>query len=215
MLTVTILTGRRPALLADTLTSLRTHHPALLADAHVTVLANGGDLPTLKALEGHADVIDHLDVTDVLLTIGPAISRLADHAHRSDRPFWFHLEDDWRTVTGHDWVTQAASILDRHPDVTQVRARRAAERVMSKHRVTRRPIVWEQRTGWRHAPHAHLTFNPSLLRTADIPHGWPCTSEVDAMRRWVESGREAVAQLDPGVFAHTGAQSLRATVGRE
>ena len=215
MLTVTVLTGRRPDLLADTLNTLRHHRPSLLADAHVAVLANGNDLPTRKVLDRHADVIDHLDTTDRLLTIGPAISRLADHAYLSGSPFWFHLEDDWRTTTGHDWITQAAAILDRHNDVAQVRARVAAEPVMAKHRITRQPIVWEQREGWRHAAHAHLTFNPSLIRTADIVHGWPCTSEVDAMRRWVNAGREAVAQLDPGVFAHTGDLSLRRTVGKE
>ena len=214
-LTVTVLTGRRPDHLADTLDTLRNHRPGLLVDAYVVALANGNDLPTRNVLDRHDDVIDVIDTTDTLLPIGPAISRLADHAWTSDRPFWFHLEDDWATVSSHDWTAQAAGILDRHPHVSQVRARRAGEPVMAKHRITRQRIVWEQRDGWRHAKTAHLTFNPSLIRTADIPHGWPCTSEIDAMRRWVNSGRHAVAQLDPGVFAHTGDTSLRAAVGRE
>jgi hypothetical protein len=216
MLTVTVLTGRRPALLADTLSAVRKRQPDLLADAHLVVLANGNDRPTRDVIDQHADVIDELHTTDQLLTIGPALSLLADHAQRVGRPFWFHLEDDWRATSSHDWVRQAADILNGHPQVSQVRARLAAEPVMRSHRISRRPIVWEQRDGWRHAAHAHLTFNPSLIRTVDIPHGWPCTSEVHAMRRWLTSGRQAAAQLDPGVFAHTGDdESLRTAVGKE
>jgi hypothetical protein len=212
---VTILTGARPHLLADTLDSLTTYQPSLLAGNPVTVLLNGNDRDSFDVLHRHRDVIDRLHTTTEMAPIGPSISRLAVDAAESDADWWFHLEDDWRTVTSHDWTAQAVDILHQHPEVRQVRARSATERVMRRHRISRKPIRWKPRDGWNYSPHAHLTFNPSLIRTCHIPDGWPCTSEVDAMRRWLAAGHEGVAQLVPGVFEHTGHQSLRESLGRE
>lgn len=203
-LVVTILTGGRPGLLDGTLRALARTCQGLLDRAHVEVMLNGADKASLSILSGYPVDAVH---PGPWLDVGSATSRCAEWAARSGRRLWLHLEDDW-TAQPDDpylrWLNSAAAILDSNPDVGQVRLRLASERVLSRHMHTRQPITWQPRDGWKHAPDAHLTFNPCLMRTADAKHGWPSTSERDAQARWWQSGPRGVAQLVPGVFAHAG-----------
>jgi hypothetical protein len=207
--TLTVLTGRRPKLLVRTLDSFVVHNRQLWEDAHKVVYVNGSDNETVETAGRYG--FNEVLTSDELEPIGPAISRLAQTVQCR---WWLHLEDDWQS-TGPADVELAQNILDRYPKVSQVRLRDMSERVMRRHRVDRRPIRWKRRGGWLHAEHAHLTFNPSLVRASDIPDGWPCDSELDAMRRWLQAGHRQVAQLVPGSFAHIGHDSLRAKFGRE
>lgn len=202
-LVVTILTGGRPGLLASTLDSLRATAPDVLDRGLVLARVNGGDAASVAVLERHgiaAGAINAGPWEDV----GPATSWCAELAATTSKRFWLHLEDDWTANPDPGWLGRAAAILDSNPDVGQVRLRLASERVLSRHMHTRQPIRWRDADGWRYAPDAHLTFNPTLMRTADIKHGWPSTSERDAQAKWWASGPRGVAQLVPGVFAHAG-----------
>lgn len=214
---VTILTGGRPQLLAETLDAVRHTAPGLLETAVVVALNNGGDRETADVLARHRDVIGRpLSSDGPVMPIGPSISRLAALAAGTGRRFWLHLEDDWRAVDDPGWLDRARGILATRREVSQVRLRRSAEPVLPRHMVTGRPLVWRRYPGHAASPDAHLTFNPSLVRTADIPVGWPCAGEADAQRRWHAAGRRAVAQLTPGVFAHIGhADSLRQRTGHD
>lgn len=202
-LVVTILTGGRPGLLASTLDSLRAAcPPGTLDRALVLARVNGGDAASVAVLDQHRDFIDAVHVGP-WEDVGPATSACAEDAQHSGRRFWLHLEDDWTAHPDPGWLDRAAAILDAHPDVGQVRLRLAAERVLSRHMHTRRPIRWQTRDGWK-AAEAHLTFNPSLMRTADIAGTWPSDSERDAQAKRWKAGPRGVAQLVPGVFAHAG-----------
>lgn len=210
---VTLLAGHRPDLFADTLEALRRHCGDVMGTAYVVALVNGGDPADLAVVDAHRDVIDTVDVSDRLLGVGPATSVLAAAAAATGRRFWLHVEDDWRAHPCPGWLDLARRLLERG-DVDQVRLRRADERVRLRHMVTRRPLRWTDHGSWRHCEDAHLTFNPSLLRTADIGAGWPSGSEYAAEERWHAAGLRGVAQLVPGVFAHTGEdRSLRAVTG--
>lgn len=212
---VTVLTGRRPSLLEGMLASTRDHHPGLLDTAHVEVLVNGGDTETRHVVERHADAVDRVQATEDLEPIGSAMSLLAERAVASGRRFWIHLEDDWEALPADGaWLDVARAVLDGDEHVGQVRLRRDDNRVLSRHMVTGRPLRWEDRAGWRRTGDAHLTFNPSLLRTSDIGRAWPCDSERHAQARWHDSGPRAVGQLMPGVWTHAGeGRSLRLEVG--
>lgn len=214
---VTILTGGRPQLLAETIDAVRHTAPGLLETARVIALNNGGDRATADVLASHRDVIDdRLSSNGPIAPIGPSISRLAAAAAGSDRRFWLHLEDDWRAVDDPGWLDRARGILATRREISQVRLRRSAEPVLPRHMVTGRPLVWRRQPGHVTSPDAHLTFNPSLLRTADIPAAFPCGGEQDAQRRWRIAGRRAAAQLVPGVFAHIGHDdSLRQRTGHD
>ena len=211
---VTVLTGGRPALLADTLAAVREHADGLLDAAHVIALNNGGDDATREVLDGHADVIDEVRTTEPMLHVGPATSRLARAARTAGRRWWLHLEDDWRAHPSGDWLDAAFRIFATDPQVSQVRLRLADEPVLSRHMVTRETIRWRDRDGYRITPDAHWTNNPALMRAAHAGDAWPSESERTAQRRWRAAGHRAVGQLVPGVFAHTGGeQSLRLVTG--
>lgn len=200
-LVVTILTGGRPGLLAETLYALTFVTPGVLDKSEVHAVVNGGDQASL-------DVLKEYPVDAVWpgpwLDVGPATSHCAALALRTGRRFWLHLEDDWTAHPDPGWLDRAAGILDGHPDVGQVRLRLAAERVLSRHMHTRRPIRWVTSDGFKYSPDAHLTFNPCLMRTADVAGTWPSDSERDAQAKRWRSGPRGVAQLVPGVFAHAG-----------
>jgi hypothetical protein len=209
-LTVTVLTGRRPHLLRRTLDTFVAHNPGVLDKARLVVMVNGSDDESLEIVTGFP--VNVLLATPDLAPIGEATSTLAAAAHRKPSRWWLHLEDDWES-TGPVPFDLAGRILTDYPEVGQVRLRRRDEKVMSKHRVTRQPIRWRPWDGWWSAKSAHLTFNPALWRTADIPKAFPCANEVDAMRRWVAAGMHRTAQADPGCFRHIGTDSLRTNGG--
>jgi predicted O-methyltransferase YrrM len=201
----TVLTGRRPDLLDQTLHRMQAVSPGLLMRSHLTVLHNGGDAETAAVLSKYTSVIDEVITTSKLLDIGQATSRLAEHARASGRRYWFHLEDDWCLLpVDPDWLSRAQTILHTRPNIAQVRLRHHAEPVLSRHMVTGRPLNWTTYAGYRMTADAHYTVNPSLIRVKDIEKVWPATGERDAQQRAHRAGLRSVAQLLPGVFVHTG-----------
>ena len=200
-----------PALREDVRVQVDLEHDPGSSTRIVTGCAGGGRPPLDRTNARRRACSD-----GPVAPIGPSMSRLADAAARSGRRWWLHLEDDWRAVDDPGWLDRARAILATRREISQVRLRRSAEPVLPRHMVTGRPLVWRRHPGHVTSPDAHLTFNPSLVRTADIPTGWPCTGEADAQRRWHTAGRRAVAQLTPGVFAHIGhADSLRQRTGHD
>jgi hypothetical protein len=214
---VTVLTGARPHLLAQTLTSLRATAPGLLDTARVIVLRNGSDDETRVVLDGHQDVIDALvEVGPDLMPLGQATSLLAQAAHESGRTYWLHLEDDWVARTAHDgWLPEAMGILDSTPWVGQVRLRHHGETTLGYHMVTRETLRWALSGHALVSRAAHWTCNPALVRTVDIPRVWPAPTEVRAQRRAHVSGLRGIARMVPGVFNHIGGggESLRLKTG--
>lgn len=210
-LVITLLTGRRPELLENTLHRMQLCAPGLLRRAHVIVMHNSGDPETAAVLDKYADFIDDTVTTQNLLTIGEATSRLARLAHLTDRKYWLHLEDDWALLpTTPDWLAQAQTILHSRPNIFQVRLRHHTETTLDRHMVTSRPIRWAACAGYRMSVDAHYTANPSLLRTRDIAKIWPAEGEREAQRNAHRAGLRVVAQLMPGGFVHTGGdKSLR------
>jgi hypothetical protein len=200
---ITILTGLRPGLLASTVASVQNTAPGLLDSAHVTVMHNGADPATAALLDGY-DWIDRRIVTaGPQVPHGPATSAL--FADLPDRPYLLHLEDDWASVTLHDgWLNTARAVLADNRRVGQVRLRHRGDRVLPRHMVTGKPIVWQpHHIGGVSTAVAHWTLNPSLMRTAEVGALWPAADEGQAMRRFAASGALSV-QLDPGVFTHLG-----------
>jgi hypothetical protein len=202
-LLVTLLTGRRPKLLARTLDSLRQFQPEVL-EGFVLCLHNGGDSETREVLDRHRDVID-LVVTSEFQDIGGSTSLLFKHALEIDAEYMLHLEDDWVASPGR-WYDQAQGLLT---ETFQVRLRSTRETVLKNHMVTGQPIVWQSRPGCKVSPDAHYTMNPSLIKLSDLSKGFPSLGERDAQRMFWEAGCRKVAQL-PGVFRHIGGRdSLR------
>lgn len=211
-LALTILTGRRPAYLRETVESLLRHARSVVEGGHVTLLVNGQDDETLRYTKGLA-WIDELEVLpgSAVVPIGGAISMLYRRVVKRRRPLWFHLEDDWRCV-GAGWLAKAKEILKKDRRVGQVRMRHVSDRVLPYHMITHKTIRWKRHQGYK-IGHAHYTFNPSIVRVADIASLFPCSGEPDAMRKFVRTNR-MVAQLTPGAFVHLGEQSLRAKLSR-
>lgn len=206
-----LLTGHRCALLRRTLNSIEQRIPNLLADHYVLVLINGRDPETLEYVSSRSWV-DRWICNNDMLPVGPATSLLIKQLIDSgSHEFVLHLEDDWCVDTRETtWLRRSCRLLKERSDVGQVRLRRSTERVLKRHMITRETIRWEDKAGFRTAKTAHFTFNPSLLRAADVNRTYPCSSEQDAQRRFLGTGL-ATAQLLPGVFRHIGAgQSLRA-----
>lgn len=203
---VTLLTGRRPQLFAATVTALAAGAPELLESAHVTVLHNGGDKATAELLDSYPWIDRRLDTTD-WLPVGRAVSWLV--AATEDRPYVLHLEDDWSLATlDPGWLDAAVAAL-ADPKVGQVRLRHRGEKVLGRHMITGRPIVWTPTLDERWAIGvAHFTLNPSLMRREDLVRLWPAIGERQAAQRFHRTGLR-VAQLNPGAFVHTGGkQSL-------
>lgn len=205
---VTIVTGRRPQLLAATLDALQRNTPGLLESAYVSVLHNGGDPDTQHVLDG-CDFINYRVMSADLMPVG-----VAAHAMLSTPPpgrFSLHLEDDWlacTTVPG--WLDRARHVLDTDPQIGQVRLRHTGDRVMAKHMITRRPIGWTDGPAGHLVGVAHYTLNPSLMRSEDTPKIWDAqNSEQGAQIAFTGTGWKT-AQAVPGVFRHAGdGQSLR------
>ncbi len=211
-LAISILTGRRPAYLRATVRSLLRHAAHAVNRAHVVLMINGPDDATLEYVES-LEWVDELVVTGhaKVRPIGDATSELFSRCARKQRPYYMHLEDDWR-CGGPGWIAKSLSILSRHRVVGQVRIRNVAERVSRSHLITHKLIKWKRRDGYRLGL-AHYTFNPSIVRTRDALKIFPCGHEIHAMRKFVKTGLQT-AQLVPGAFRHIGADSLRAAMGR-
>lgn len=146
-----------------------------------------------------------LDEPDTILPIGDATSRLiAAVVERPGVRHVLHLEDDWEAEPSDPaWLKAARGLLDAQPAIGQVRLRHSEEPVLPYHMLTRRPIRWSHQGAFRLSPEAHFTFNPSLLRAADVRRIFPCHSEFEAQRQFLRA-RFSTAQLVPGVFRHIG-----------
>lgn len=201
-LTVAVITGRRPDLLATTLHSFAAQNPDLWNTAVRVAVHNGGpdDCETAETLDSFRWDVRHR-VNGPLLGIGAASAVLAEQVrHAPPTALLLRLEDDWECVRQH-WFADAASILN-DPTVGQVRLRKAAEPVMRNDRLTGRPIRWRQyRDTGHHVALAHYTHQPSLMRTEDWHALFPYRNEVDAARRFRRSALRTV-QHRPGVFKH-------------
>jgi hypothetical protein len=212
--TITMLTGARPELFADTW----NHLPRSLVQSAdcIVVLVNGADVETLQFVEDH---IVPLGLNLVKLTtteiepMGQAMGRFVDHV---ESPLWLHLEDDWRYVTTHDgWLNEARAVLADEPDVAQVRLRHSSESVLDYHQQTRKPLNWQPHQFGMVSESSHLTANPMLARTDRWASLWPCVGEKAMQRTAVSKGMHRVVQLHPGAFTHTGdSDSLRGKLGR-
>ena len=206
---VTVLTGARPALLERTLASVEATAPGLLGTAHVTVLRHSGDQGTAGVIYAHRAVIDEvLEVGDPPM-IGDAWTTLMGSALAAGRRWVLHLEDDWESVTFHaSWLDHARRVLADRGDVTQVKARHRREWVLPHHMVTREPLVWHPDAAHRClVADAHWTFNPALMRCADVAEvlaGGSGDHEKAVQRLAHRLGYRGCAQLLPGVFAHIG-----------
>lgn len=211
-LAISILTGKRPAYFKATVRSLEKHARAVLGRAHVVLMVNGPDPKTLEFAEGLAWV-DELVVTgkSQVRPIGDAVSECRQRAARSGRPYYMHLEDDWRCV-GSGWLSKSIRILQANKNIGQVRLRHVAERVSRSNMVTHKLIKWRRKDGYRIGP-AHYTFNPSIVRMRDSRKVFPCGHEIHAMKKFQRLGFD-VAQLVPGAFRHIGSNSLRASLNR-
>jgi hypothetical protein len=174
-------------------------------------MVNGSDDETEAHIRSLPVVDRVLSHRGQRLPVGVSTSRLMAEAagHLSAR-YLLHLEDDWATSTLADsWLERACAILRTRPYIGQVRLRHRSQQVLQRHMVSGTPIRWEQEDGFLWARSAHFTFNPSLLRPADLPRIFPCRDEADAQRRFLRTGF-GTAQLSPGVFRHLGARrSLR------
>lgn len=208
---ITVLTGKRPAYLQATLSSLQQNFNASASGVGTVIaLVNGGDAPSVEVLRAFP-WIDVVKTTPgpKLLPIGPATSMLHKLALASGYPLWLHLEDDWRCTSSTGWLEQARAILDKSKRIGQVRLRRSTEKVLKHHMIKRTPIVWRPGSDAGHVvADAHYTFNPSLVRTTAVAKLFPCADEPDAMRKFVGT-KLLVAQALPGAFVHIGADSLR------
>lgn len=205
---LTILTGGRAAYLADTLASTERTCPGLLTSASVVVLRQGTDEATSEVLWRHMAHFDQVHEQAEVRPIGAALSQLAALAAASGRRYWLHLEDDWRAITTVDgWLDTARGAL-AEPKVGQVRLRHLGDDVGHRHMITGQPIEWVQHGAVLIAD-AHWTFNPALMRVADIGSVYPCDGELQAMRRVREAGLPLAAHACPGVWTHTGDESLR------
>ena len=206
-LVITVLCGGRPSLIDDTLESFPKQ---LLRDAHVMVIHNGADDATGKVIERFSSSVDKLIVNEELLSIGDNCLIAAEYAQSSGHKYWLHLEDDWTYDTfDHSWLDAAKEALEA-PEIAQVRLRHIGQTVLTRHMVTNRRIMWTPQRKWLTAE-AHLTTNPSLVRTCDATKMWPANGERAMQKKALQFGMGTVAQLYPGAFHHTGdGQSLRA-----
>ena len=205
---VAVLTGGRPRLLRRTLSGLRD---ARVDKWDVVALVNGGDAPTLEVLKAFPWVRVEARPGPIR-PIGPAVSELMELAQATGRRYTLHLEDDWSCTGSPDWIDRAAYAL-QDDRVGQVRLRSAKEKVMSVNMATGRRIRWAWAPDHAYSENAHLTFNPNLMRTADLKHVYPCRGEREAQEKF-ERLHRCVVQLIPGAFRHLGEDSLRRRLGR-
>jgi hypothetical protein len=219
-LAVTLLTGNRLALFRQTVDSVLRMEPSLLLDAHVTVRVNPADDTATRNYVGSLGWVDRIfgeaSAQRAVARIGPAVSSMMATVPETAK-YVLHLEDDW-CCTDSGWLDDAVTILERDERIGQVRLRERAEPVLPKHSVTGDTIAWRSRKidslMYQHGQ-AHFTFNPSLIRRAQLDAIYPCRHEEHAQTRFLGTGLK-VAQLIPGAFVHTGdgPQSLRDRLGR-
>lgn len=203
-LTIAVLTGQRPELLRETLAAMVEHQPDLWGAAAKVVVHNSADAETAAVLDEH-DWDQRIVLDGHLRGISEASHYLIRAACTADRRYVMRLEDDW-LADPVDFYATAVELLESDLNVGQVRLRRASEKVMAKHRVTKKEIVWrELDSGHRWAPYAHYTHNPSLMRTWDNAAIAGYTDEIDAARKFYASGWSTVQHV-PGAFAHAGHQ---------
>jgi hypothetical protein len=113
------------------------------------------------------------------------------------------LEDDWLYITEDpSWLQTCIDALS-DPDVYQVRLRHLSDQVRDRHMVSGQRIAWASHQCGLIAD-AHLTFNPSVMRSADIRRVFPCDGEIHAQRQAHSQQMRCVVQLVPGVFTHIG-----------
>lgn len=213
-----LLTGDRPNLVRQTMESLlKFRNGFVLQNSTLVVLVNGDDPITQAYIEQLPFVAHCIHHTGSVLPIGTATSCLVDFLTRQPGiGYVLHLEDDWvLEAPAIDWLEMAHSILDKHPQVGQVRLRHTNEKVLPYHMITRRPIQWQSHGKFLLASSAHFTFNPSLVRSRDVSLIFPCRTEREAQEHYLTASLVS-AQLSPGVFRHMGAQqSRRAKMGRK
>lgn len=191
---VTLLTGRRPDLLAKTLASLEG------SGIEPDIFVNGADPESLQVVHD-SGIVNGLHTWPEWLGIGAAMSRVAEWVQGEDG-YWLHLEDDWELTNPLDLST-AQAFLDEHPEVGQVRLRRRDDGASHRNYLTKRRINW-QGEGIK-IGNAHATWNPALQRTS-AAQVYPVTGEVDFMRKMPQIN----AQTNPGHFRHLGeGRSLR------
>lgn len=201
---ITFLTGQRPELLKRTLQSIADNAPELFTH-RVIAFNNSGDKPTTDVLKQFQ--IDEIIINHGTLPIGAAISLLASKAYDSGQKYWLSCEDDWLCVNSN-WLETAIEFI-KEKDVSQVRLRLESEPVLKKHMITGEEIIWNEFETYKITDKAHLTFNPSLIKTADIPQIFPCTGERNAQKNWLDK-MQKVVQLKPAAFKHIGDEnSLR------
>ena len=193
MLTIAVLTGRRPELLRQTLDSFTRHHRNIWDQARRTVMHNTGDRET-------ADILDRYDwhlrrTTPTLLPIGEASQLLGRQVRATEPDFVLRLEDDYLAHPG-DWWDTATGLLGQ---VDLVRLQRADERTKSRCSVCGTRTRWTRVPGARIADDTHYTHRPTLMRYESFDSLFPYKHERDAMRKF--HGRRS-GQLVPGVFSH-------------
>lgn len=198
-LTIAVLTGQRPELLARTLSSFVRHQGAIWGDAVRVVVHNSGDEATAEVLSEYEWHVERTIIGE-LLSIGEASAHLLELVGEADSTYVLRLEDDWQ-VDATPFFDDSVRLLE---DVGQVRLRKFHEPVLTSHRITKKPIRWvKHETGHYVTESAHYTHNPALMRTWDAVALGPYSDELHASRKFVEAGW-ASAQHLPGAFRHLG-----------
>lgn len=193
-LVVGILTGGRPALLAETLASFFAHVAG--NEISAVALANGGDLDTYAVLERYpVKIVLH---EGPMLPIGAACSRLAKVLPEGS--MYLHLEDDW-SVRGElrRHVAAGAKLLEQ--GIGHVKLRSFADN-RNMRNVWGNQMTWEMKGKWYWtSSNSHFTFNPALTRLDIARAVLQCSGERDAQDKYRATGME-IAQVFPGCFVH-------------
>ena len=201
LLTIAVLTGRRPRLLDATLQDFLAKHASVWALASKVVFHNSGDDETAQVLDLYD--WDRREVTDgPLLGCGEASQYLGALALSQKSRFVMRLEDDWACLPV-DWLDDAVDVLaDR--TVGQVRLHHSSVPTQTVNMVTKRKLTWKPYRDTGHLiADAHYTHRPSLMRSSDFAALFPYRNEFHAMRRFRLTGMQVV-QHQPGVFTHIG-----------
>lgn len=201
---ISVLTGQRPELLAETLASTRRHHPGLLETATVHVHWNTGDDGTAAVLAEHWDVLDGVEVTDELWGIAASTNRLVERAQATSCTYRINLQDDlFAHPDPGPWLDEARTFLDE--GVAQVRLERADAPHARKHTVTGERFVWRSLGPHRIVEDFPFTFRPTLHLVSDLPLAFPSTGEAGSILRWHEDRfPKDTVQLVPGIWLHVG-----------
>lgn len=217
---ITILTGSRPGLLAQTVQSIQHVAPGVLDSAYVIVCHNGRDEETMICIEMMPFIDELVTIGGPgMVPMGDAMVALAfavrDHGRKHPEcQMWLHLEDDWTAATatpGWEWIETSRRLLRTRPDVGQVRLRHRCEATKTRHLATGAPITWSPIPGdpsGALVAGAHWTANPGIMRVSDAALVWPAGGgggEGEAIGRFAGTGA-LVAQVTPGVFRHAGDQ---------